>query len=435
MRHTALLLLILVSLHGLLYAQQGFIWPENEEMRLQARSNYIRSNDLRREGLFEEALPPIQWLLQHTPDLNRSIYINAQAIFSNLADQAKTEERKLALADSLMTVFDMRMLYYGDASRMWDRKMMEAYKYYRTHPEKYEWLLGQFEDGLKESGEQGNEGNLLAYMDIIRRGVNSRALNLDEDEILERYEEISRLLQTKLDNTEDEERLLEIRKQVDLMLIEIMNIDCQFVEQFWAPRLDVNSSDLKIAKKIVLFSMQNNCIQTPHFRAAAGMLYQHEPDYALARLMGNLSKQERNWDQAGKYFSEAVGMTNNNARKAETLLELGELEARRGRKAQARTYFLQAVGLDNSRREAYSLIGNLYMSSFDQCKQLEDEVQDRAVYIAAYEMFKKAGNQRMMNSMKEQFPSMQEIFMRGYEEGQEIKIGCWINETVKIQRR
>jgi len=75
------------------------------------------------------------------------------------------------------------------------------------------------------------------------------------------------------------------------------------------------------------------------------------------------------------------------------------------------------------------------MASYEDCKGGVSRVQDRAVFLAAYEMYKKAGNSKMMQLAKAQFPSMEEIFELSLKEGETLRVGCWINETVTIQRR
>jgi hypothetical protein len=85
--------------------------------------------------------------------------------------------------------------------------------------------------------------------------------------------------------------------------------------------------------------------------------------------------------------------------------------------------------------DAYKLIGDLYMTSFDDCKGGQSKVLDRGVFIAAYDMYQKSGNGEAMSAAKAQFPSIAEIFSENYEEGQVIKVDCWINQSVKIERR
>ena len=73
--------------------------------------------------------------------------------------------------------------------------------------------------------------------------------------------------------------------------------------------------------------------------------------------------------------------------------------------------------------------------SYEDCKSGESRVTDRAVFLAAYEMYKLAGNAQQMNAAKEQFPSIEDIFNENKEEGENLTVGCWINETVSIKRR
>ena len=55
--------------------------------------------------------------------------------------------------------------------------------------------------------------------------------------------------------------------------------------------------------------------------------------------------------------------------------------------------------------------------------------------MAAYEMFRRAGDGAGMQRAQAQFPTMEEIFTYNIEEGSSYKIVCWINETVKIKKR
>ena len=121
--------------------------------------------------------------------------------------------------------------------------------------------------------------------------------------------------------------------------------------------------------------------------------------------------------------------------KAKIYFELAVNYTKNGLKSMARSQALNAVNADPTMVKSYKLVGDLYFTSFTECKQGESKVEDRAVYIAAYNMYKKAGDKGMMQTSLEQFPSIEDIFELNLEEGQTIKVGCWINETVTIRRR
>ena len=57
------------------------------------------------------------------------------------------------------------------------------------------------------------------------------------------------------------------------------------------------------------------------------------------------------------------------------------------------------------------------------------------VYLAAYNIFKSGGLTSQANQAREQFPSMEEIFNENMEVGESMNTGCWINETVTLNKR
>ena len=86
--------------------------------------------------------------------------------------------------------------------------------------------------------------------------------------------------------------------------------------------------------------------------------------------------------------------------------------------------------------EAYTFIGDLYMSTYKQCMQGDDIVQKRAVFLAAYDMYAKGGNASKMASAKAQFPTKEDVFSNDkYKVGQSISVGCWIGVTTTIRTR
>ena len=61
--------------------------------------------------------------------------------------------------------------------------------------------------------------------------------------------------------------------------------------------------------------------------------------------------------------------------------------------------------------------------------------EDRLVYLAAYDMYQRAGESKKMASAKDQFPSKEDIFLVNWTAGDTQRVGCWINESVTIRTR
>jgi hypothetical protein len=116
------------------------------------------------------------------------------------------------------------------------------------------------------------------------------------------------------------------------------------------------------------------------------------------------------------------------------LIYIGTTQAKSGNKPAARESYRQAAAADPSNKEAWEKIGDLYATSND-CHKKESQAQDRLIYIAAYEMYAKAGNQQKMANAKEQFPSKEDIFLYNWKVGDVKSTGCWIGESVALRTR
>ena len=57
------------------------------------------------------------------------------------------------------------------------------------------------------------------------------------------------------------------------------------------------------------------------------------------------------------------------------------------------------------------------------------------VYIAAHKMYMRGGHDAKARQAIAQFPSAEVIFTENYVVWQELKVDCWINETVSLQKR
>ncbi|MEQ8245561.1 MAG: hypothetical protein RIB66_19240, partial [Fulvivirga sp.] len=155
-----------------------------------------------------------------------------------------------------------------------------------------------------------------------------------------------------------------------------------------------------------------------------------QPEFGLAKNIGLKFKGENN-AEAEKYFTQAISLTEDPGNKADMYIQLGTLKSG----AAAREMYRKALAADPTKREAYGAIGYLYYGSFESCAGKQDIVKDRAVFLAAYDMFERAGNSKMMQAASEQFPSKEEIFTYNYNAGASISVGCWIGETTTIRTR
>jgi tetratricopeptide (TPR) repeat protein len=267
-------------------------------------------------------------------------------------------------------------------------------------------------------------------MDIIRRYQKTGG-DLTDDDILDRYDKISSVLGSK-----QGDKYATMQGQIDGMLSEVVTVDCNFVEQNLGAKYDEDPGNTKLAKKIIQLSLSGKCTDSPLFMKAAKGVFAAEPDFGMAKVIGLKCKGNGDNACAKEYLTQALTLTEDNTKKGEIYLALGGMEAERGARSSARDFFRKSVSVDPSlASKAYGSIGNLYFTSFNNCKAGVSKVDDRGCYLAAYEMFRRAGNSSAMQRAKDQFPSKEEVFLEGKSVGATLSVGCWIGESVTIQTR
>ncbi len=434
------ILLIATLVLPTLYAQaqcNGWNWPEDPATRTKAETNNVLYTDALRNDNFAAAQKPHNWLLKNTPNLNTSIYINGAKIYNGLIEATDDEAQKNVYIDSLMMIYDMRREYCNEAEDVVGRKAYDSYRHTIRDTDKLEQNLELFDEAFEMNKSDLPYYMILPYMNVIRYNVKVKK-NLTEIEIIDRYERITENIDKLISEETDpakREKLEEIRSTVDGMLADIVTLDCDFVKKNLEPKFRKDPTNLKLAKQIFGFMLQGKCTDEPLWLEAGEVIAEQEPNFGLYKNLAIKAQSSGDMERAESLFNKALEFAENAADKGEVYVRLGAIRADQGRKGEARSMYYKALEVNPSDRDPYNAIGYLYYGSFDQCAGKQDVVKDRAVFLAAYDMFQKGGNSSMAGKAKEQFPSKEEIFTFNYEIGNSVSTGCWIGETTSIRSR
>jgi len=316
------------------------------------------------------------------------------------------------------------------------RKAYFAYGFYNKTKEKYPLLYELFSKAFELQGSKMNHSALVAYMNSVYK-YRFAGGELSDPEVIDIYFSIADAIDVQRKSASDENKK-KIDKSMDtidrILLATKVDISCDFVEENLGPKLE-EGNDVNIAKKIFKLMIDGECIERPLALKAAEVIQGDEPTYGVAKFLAAKYNKEGKNEQAISSYQEAASLTDENGEKAEMYVNISRIQMRQGQKSTARNSARRALSFDPTHKDAYKVIGDLYMTSFDDCKEEKSQVMDRAVFIAAYNEYRKAGNTSGMSNAKAQFPSIEDIFTAGMEEGQSITIGCWINTTVSLERR
>ncbi len=429
---TSILSLVLLLSMGCLsaIAQPGWNWGENVDKAKEQNALYT---DNLKAGNFEAAKAPLLWLLENTPDLNVSLYINGAKIYEGLAEATSDKALKKEYQMKALSMYDKRIEYFGDEAKVLNRKGYRAYKFLKDDKAKYPELLKLYDRIFELNGVNVYANNLVAYMDVVRRNKLTRS-DITDAQVLERYTAISDVIDEKLAKKPGDATLTKMADNVDKILLATIDLTCDLVTEIFGTKLE-EAPDVRLAKKIFKLMLTGKCTDSPLAFKAAQIVVEAEPNYGIYKFLAQKSGSDGNTDEAVAFYEKAVELTDDNTKKSEVLVSVARIYGSKGQKSTARSYCHKALSFDPANSDAYKLIGDLYMNSFNDCKQGVSKVEDRAIFIAAYKMYQKAGSSSSMAAAKAQFPSIDEIFSEGYEEGQTLTVGCWVNETVTLERR
>ena len=422
------LLLSLLSTN--VFSQSGWNWGEQIDVAKEKNAIYT---DLVKLKKYKESIEAHAWLIENTPDLNESLYQNGAKIYSGLANNETDKIQKATYQAKALEMYDLRIKYFGNEASILNRKAFPAYKFYKGDKSKYNELMDLFEKTFTLNGADFSTNNFVAYMDIVRR-FKATGGPISDEKVLDIYTNLTDVLDDKIASSSNPASLEKVAENIDKLLTLTIDLSCDYVESLLGPKL-AETGDLKIASKIFKLMLQNKCTDRTLAFEAAKIVNQNSPDYAISKFLASRASKENDRQSAIKYYNQAIALTKNATKKAEIYLSLAKIDYKAGLKSNARSNCRKALSADPSLNEAHVLIGNLYLSSFEECKQGEYKTVDYSIFIAAHNAFKRAGDYENMKKSESLFPSITDIFTEEYTEGQSIKIDCWINESVILRKR
>ncbi|WP_144606164.1 hypothetical protein [Algoriphagus algorifonticola] len=429
---STLLGLSALLLAGMVQAQDGWNWPSDEAKEAKARELNAAYVDYMKADQFVEATKPLHWLLVNVPELNESIYINGTKVYDGAADAVSDPAQKRAYQDSVMLIYDKRDELYNNATKWIENKAYYGYGYFKGTKEKLGDVVADFERAMEINGELSIPTLYAAYFDAVYRH-NAYNQAYKPEQVLAKYDKIQEYLNKAEANGKD---VSNARSTAESILVAMELIDCNFIENTMGPKLKADPTNEQLAQQIFKYSVQYKCFSSNAFLTALELIDSKNPTYATSQVRAMRYMQEQNYEKAQPVLEKALTLAENNVQKAEIQMELAKVHANLGRKSAARNAAKEAANLDESKtKDAYSLIGGLYMNSFNDCRGGVSRVKDRSIYMAAYNAYQRAGDSQGMAQARAQFPSKEEIFTEGLQVGGTINTGCWIGETVTLATR
>jgi tetratricopeptide (TPR) repeat protein len=381
---------------------------------------------------FIEATGPLNWLLVNVPELNESIYINGVTIYKGAADATADEAQKRVYQDSVMAIYDKREQIYDNAPKWIENKAYFGYGFYKGTKEKLGDVVADFERAMELNGELSLVDLYAAYFDAVYRH-NAYNKAYEPEEVLAIYDKI----QVDLDKMAAEGKDVSRPKSTtETILVAMKLIDCDFIENTMGPKLAADPTNEALANQIFKYSVQYKCFSSDAFLTALELIDSKNPTYSTSQVRAMRYMQAQDYEKALPVVEKALELAENDTQRGEMQMEMAKIYGNMGRKSDARNAAKTAASLNEELvKDAYTLVAQLYMNSFNDCRGGQSRAKDYSIYIAAYNAYQRAGDSQGMASARSRFPSKEELFTEGLQAGSTINTGCWIGETVTLATR
>ncbi len=408
-----------------------YSWGENPT---ESKGRWMFLQSSVEEKKYDEAIKPLHWLLKNTPDLNVALYIQSVKILEQNVKIEKNTERKKVLQDSVLWAYDERIKRFGDEAFVLNRKGRIALKYLMKRKNKEDELYSLYSRIYELNKDDMLVQNATNY---FVSSVSVFKMNkIDKETTISIYSSLLSFLDKKEISFSSNDKKLSIVRKNRLKMSKYFDkhipISCKEIQTYFGEDYQT-SPTLDKAKSINTLLVKKKCLDSELFIQTNNKILETEPSSKRYSVAAKLYLNSGKIKESYNYFSKAVELENNDSIKSLLQLELAKISLTIKDYSKAKSEVLSAINLNSNNKKAYEFLGDLYLVGATSCIS-SDVLVKKSIYIIAYKQYLKSGNVTKMESTKNQFPTIEEIFVRNKKEGDIIKVGCWINENVPLQK-
>lgn len=366
-----------------------------------------------------------------------NIYINGVTVMEYRISKLAENERKGAI-DTLMMIYDQRILYFGEEAFVLGEKAAAMVKF---RPENTEEIYKLLSKVLELNGKNIASHLLVYYMQYAV--FMHEAGKMEIEKLIDVYLNVDEIAHHNVDlnNATSAEYKDGIERIEQLML---KYLECDVMENVFKPRFLADSTNLELCKKIVALMAYNKCYDQPLFRSALNQLNRLEPTPKLLLFQARFYQNDGNYPEAIKVYLKAAESfsTKEADDKFDAYLKASELQMLQKQYQNAKSSVLKALEIKPDDPNALIQLGDIYLYGASTCGSAF--IAKYAGVWAAYDKYLKAKGlsndaqvqqkaNEGMNNARRGFPPTSDIFFNKYKVGQTVTAPCWIGETVTIR--
>lgn len=381
------------------------------------------------------------------PGSSKNLYINGAKMYQDLIEKNEKTNKELAMKyyDTLLTVYDNRIKYFGQEAYVLGRKGADMLKYNSADPYAAYEVLKKSVDAKKGKSSAGT-----LYYITIASTRSEKDGKLTPEQVLEQFSQSSQYADEAIKYYKGKGQKDKADQYMDVQGKMVKNvgylITCEILVPMAQKGYDANKDNAGWLSRMGKFLKAKDCTEEEIFSTIAVRLYELEPTASSAAIIAQMYVKQKEFGKAVEFAKKATESAEaNDPDLADYYYLLAVAENFAGSKSSARTHALKAASLREGFGDPYYLIGNMYAASASSVAG-GDDCTKGAVYCLAVDMMQKAASvtdndelkskaQSAAASFKKYYPEAQPCFFKGKKEGDMEEIGGWIGQSVKLELR
>lgn len=399
---------------------------------VEERAENIGASNFLKEAIeakdFAAATVHFQQLLNNCPTASQNTFARGVTIYKNKAQRARTLEEKKVFIDSILFIYDQRIIHFGDHPKngkdyILDMKARDMLRLCTTNRP----LL---RSGLKDAVDAGIESGRI-HLDIVSSYYKYLCEDFEYDDtvtsdmILNEYERLSPLFSEV--SAEDEQ----YRDIFETSFGTSGAASCENLEALFSQKLAADPENEKLLKQAVDLMARAQC-SSDFFFATTEKYYTVKPSSDIALYLAKGFQDRGEFDKALKYLREALAVETNPSAKEPLYVQIALIEIGNKNYASAAEAAREIRSINPDNGYSYFILGQCYAAS--PCQ--DDKINGASVYWAAYDAMAQAVNllkdepdvqkaaQQLMNAYRGAFPVQETCFFAELSAGDRYTIKC-----------
>ncbi|UTW63743.1 hypothetical protein KFE98_06260 [bacterium SCSIO 12741] len=420
-------------------AQKYGATPEDS---LECIKNISLYQDYYKQKAYDDALVFWRNIYSICPKCSKSIYQKGAKMYEmKIKENKENPDVREGLVDTLLMIMDSRIEHFGERGKVLSKKAIYMIKYRKNEPDK---AYAVFEEAFELQGNKMSASSLV-YMYKTRYAMYRKKMCTKAD-VISLYPTLKAVVDYNVANGSDKSKE-KYRKSGDNLLEFFKRVaECPDLVEAFKPRFDANKDDTKMMNDILTLLNAKECEDTDFYIEVARRLQELEPSPRAAYSIANWYAGKGECSNAIDYYLEAFALADSmpEADKAPFKVKSGLSSARcylaTKQFAKVKLMAKRVLAIDPDNGDAYMLIGDAYLYGGSACG--DNDCAKKAGYWAAVDKYQVARAKDpslaekvnpKIGKAKAQYPKKEDCFFYGINEGADFKIGCWINETVKVR--